>query len=167
MPVEVRCESAGARRYVERLRSEALALLRTSALESCELSLMIVDDRRIRVLNREFRGKDRATDVLAFPQFDGRATAPAGAAARQAPPLPLGDVVISLDTARRQAAASGIKPPERLRALLIHGFLHLLGYDHERSAAAARHMFARERELLAYLESRRQPARERRRRSLP
>jgi len=185
VPVEVRCESAGARRYVERLRSEALALLRASALEACELSLMIVDDPGIRVLNREFRGKDRATDVLAFPQFHGqvgrvrtalsavhtrttrRATARSGAAAPDAPPLPIGDVVISLDTARRQAAAGGIKPSERLRILLIHGFLHLLGYDHERSAIAARRMFARERELLAYLERRpRQPAPERRRRAL-
>lgn len=179
MPVEVRCESAGGRRYVKRLRSAALALLTANALEAYELSLMIVDDRRIRALNRKFRHKDRATDVLAFPQFESavrrgctalhdvrsRPAAPSEPAARSAPPLPIGDVVISLDTARRQAAASGIKPPERLRALLIHGFLHLLGYDHERSATAARQMFARERELLAYLESRRQASFPKRQRS--
>ncbi|HTW86547.1 MAG TPA: rRNA maturation RNase YbeY [Candidatus Binataceae bacterium] len=167
MPVEVRCESAGAYRYVKRLRAAALALLQANALEACELSLMIVDDRGIRALNREFRHKDRATDVLAFPQFEAivPGATPSGAAARSAPPLPIGDVVISLDTARRQAAASGIKPPERLQALLVHGFLHLLGYDHERSAADARKMFARERELLAYLESRRPASSPVRRRS--
>jgi len=158
VPVEVRCESAGAYRYVKRLRAAALALLQANALEACELSLMIVDDRGIRALNREFRHKDRATDVLAFPQFEAivPGATPSGAAARSAPPLPIGDVVISLDTARRQAAASGIKPPERLQAL---------GYDHERSAADARKMFARERELLAYLESRRPASSPVRRRS--
>src|SRR5207237_5655339 len=103
----------------------------------------------------------------AFPQFEdaagqaSRAAGQAGVAARGAPPLPLGDVVISLNTARRQAAASGIKPPDRLRVLLIHGFLHLLGYDHARSATAARRMSIRERELLAYLEVRERPSRPR------
>jgi rRNA maturation RNase YbeY len=163
VPVEVRCASARAPRYVERLRYEARELLRASALEACELSLMIVDDRGIRVLNRAFRGIDRATDVLAFPQFE--AAPGRGRTARGVPPLPLGDVVISLDTARRQAAASGIKPRDRLRVLLIHGFLHLLGYDHERSASAARRMSIRERELLAYLEVRERPSSRRGRRS--
>lgn len=173
MPVEVRCEGAGARRHVQRLCAEGAALLRASGLQECELSILIVDDRRVRRLNRDFRGKDRATDVLSFPQFEWgvgrggtaaiiaavppRPAAPhrgrparagrAGVAARSAPPLPLGDIVISLATARRQAAASGLQTAARLRALLIHGFLHLLGYDHERSAAEAGRMFAREREL--------------------
>jgi hypothetical protein len=63
------------------------------------------------------------------------------------PPLALGDVVISLDTAQRQAHTLGVGLASRLRTLLIHGTLHLLGYDHERSTADARRMFAREREL--------------------
>ncbi len=63
----------------------------------------------------------------------------------------LGDVVISLDTARRQARRIGVAPAARLRTLLVHGLLHLLGYDHERSPAEARRMFARERELAAAL----------------
>ena len=63
----------------------------------------------------------------------------------------LGDVVISLDTARRQARRLGVAPAARLRTLLVHGLLHLLGYDHERSPAEARRMFARERELAAAL----------------
>jgi len=176
VPVEVRCESTGARRYIERLRADANALLRVNGLADCELSILIAGDGRVRSLNRGYRGRDRATDVLAFAQDEAaaarraaaaaastppqrRVAAAAGAQAR--PPLPLGDVVISIDTARRQAAADGIAPGERLRALLVHGFLHLLGYDHERSAAAARRMFARERELVAELARRKRVRRRR------
>ena len=130
---------------------------------------MLVDDRRIRVLNRDFRAKDESTDVLSFPQFDeamddvapGRGRArprrarprpgEAPAAAENRPPLLLGDVVISVDTARRQAHALGVATAVRIRTLLIHGLLHLLGYDHERSPAEARRMFARERELATRL----------------
>jgi len=68
-----------------------------------------------------------------------------------APGTALGDVVISLDTARRQARRLGVAPATRMRTLLVHGLLHLLGYDHERSPAEARRMFARERELAAAL----------------
>ncbi len=67
--------------------------------------------------------------------------------------MPLGDVVISIDTALRQARELGVSPAARLRTLLIHGFLHLLGHDHERSVAEARRMFARERRLAARLDS--------------
>src|SRR5207237_2701767 len=68
-----------------------------------------------------------------------------------APGTALGDVVISLDTARRQAQRLGVAPATRMRTLLVHGLLHLLGYDHERSPAEARRMFALERELAAAL----------------
>jgi rRNA maturation RNase YbeY len=68
------------------------------------------------------------------------------------PGTALGDVVISVDTARRQARRLGVAPDARMRTLLMHGVLHLLGYDHERSPAEARRMFARERELAAALE---------------
>lgn len=132
---------------------------------------MLVGDRAMRSLNRRFRGRDLPTDVLAFSQLDapgGRARAAARPAGRRAArggaaERLLGDVVISLDTARRQARELGVAPAARLRALLIHGFLHLLGYDHERSAAEARAMLARERRLAAALGA--QPAAARRRRA--
>jgi probable rRNA maturation factor len=155
------------------LRADALAALHLAGLEWCELSLMLVDDGRIRVLNRDFRGKDESTDVLSFPQLDdatddvqpGRGRARrrrarprpgciggrAGAAGDSRPPLLLGDIVISVDTARRQSHALGVATAVRIRTFLIHGLLHLLGYDHERSQAEARRMFARERELAARL----------------
>jgi rRNA maturation RNase YbeY len=68
------------------------------------------------------------------------------------PGTALGDVVISVDTARRQARRLGVAPAARMCTLLMHGVLHLLGYDHERSPVEARRMFARERELAAALE---------------
>ena len=96
-----------------------------------ELSLALVRDRRMRALNREWRGKDRPTDVLSFPQH-GRS---------------IGDVVISLDTARRQAREGGWSLAAELRRLLAHGLLHCLGHDHQ-TAAQARRMAAAERRLL-------------------
>jgi probable rRNA maturation factor len=104
-----------------------------------------VDDAEIRTLNRDYLGKDRPTNVISFPMQEG-----AGAGIR---PQLLGDVVISADTAARDAAEAGIPFERELCFLLLHGTLHLLGYDHERSGEAeARRMEAREAELFALLE---------------
>jgi rRNA maturation RNase YbeY len=120
-----------------------------------ELSLLLTGDADIRELNRTFRGKDRPTDVLSFPQLEECFAGGMEESERHFHPMrsTLGDVVISVDTALRQAEQLGIRPESRLLALLIHGVLHLLGYDHERSPAEARRMFARERELFAALAS--------------
>jgi rRNA maturation RNase YbeY len=131
-------------------------VLKLLALGHCELSLVLTGDPRMRELNHAFRGKDSATDVLSFPQLDmGASPAAQGrplADCDMMPPM-LGDVVISVDTAHRQAEQLGIKTESRLRTLLIHGVLHLLGYDHEKSRADARRMFAHERELATLLAS--------------
>jgi probable rRNA maturation factor len=146
--VALRVASARARRYAPVLRAEAVRLLAAMGLARCELSIVIVDDDLIRGMNREFRGKDAATDVLSFSQLEEKGhAAPDPAQVRNAPETILGDVVISADTALRQAKAYGVAPRARLRTLLIHGTLHLIGYDHECSAADARRMFSREREL--------------------
>lgn len=115
---------------------------------------MLVSDRAIRRLNRDFRAKDQATDVLSFPQLEQDCEMEPGgqAGAPNAPPLALGDIVISIDTAARQARELGQSVAARIRTLLIHGLLHLLGYDHERSAAEARRMFACEHQLAALLD---------------
>ena len=97
-----------------------------------ELSIAVLSDREMRALNRRWTGKDRATDVLSFPL--------------QEPGL-LGDVAISLDTARRQAREGGWTLAAELRRLLAHGILHCRGYDHERMTDARR-MAAAERRLL-------------------
>lgn len=149
MPVAIICRSASARRYERGLRADGVALLRILGLEHCELSLVVVGDRAIRTLNREFRAKDQATDVLSFPQFEDKAELKtlARGGAKDAPPIPIGDIVISIETASRQARELEQSAAARLRTLLIHGLLHLTGYDHERSAAEARRMFKREHQL--------------------
>lgn len=139
-----------ARQYLKTLEADADTLMRALGMARAELSLTVVTDRAIRRLNREFRGQDRSTDVLSFPQFDSDC-APVPAASASAAPVALGDIVISVETAARQARELGAGVEARMRTLLIHGMLHLLGYDHERSAAAARRMFAREHELAALL----------------
>ena len=108
-----------------------------------ELSLELTGDRRIRRLNREYRKKDRPTDVLAFPIRE--AILPRGVC-----PVThmLGDVVISLPTAVRQAKEVGRSIDDELAMLLIHGVLHLCGYDHERNPQEAARMARRERALL-------------------
>lgn len=121
------------------VRADARALLVALEEKGADLTVVLVDDDAMRQLNRSYRGKDRPTDVLAFAMREGeRAPGDDGN---------LGDVVISLDTATRQARRRRRTLPEEVRTLLIHGVLHLLGYDHERSAAEARRMQARERDL--------------------
>jgi probable rRNA maturation factor len=124
----------------------ARALLAALRLPDAELSVLLCSDAVIHALNRDWRGKDRATDVLSFAQREGEGGAPAGL---------LGDVVISLDTAARQARERGETLGRECDRLLIHGLLHLLGYDHERSRAEARRMQARERALGRALAARR------------
>lgn len=107
---------AGARR----LRPWLARLLAALAPEAASFGVRFTGDRAIRRLNRDFRGIDAATDVLSFP---GGPT-PEG--------RHLGDVVVSVPTARRQASERGEDPERELRALVLHGVLHCLGHDHER-----------------------------------
>ena len=104
-----------------------------------EVGCLLVTDRRIRALNRRYRGEDFPTDVLAFPQGEGGG--PPGH------PGLLGDVVISVETAARQAARAGHSLEREAALLLIHGILHLLGHDHA-TAAERRRMWALQRRLL-------------------
>jgi rRNA maturation RNase YbeY len=173
--VELRCDCASARRYARAVRSDAARLLRSLRLDAAELSIVLTGDRAIQKLNRTFRRKNSPTDVLSFPLIDDGTSPlldsprlsprerPLATSSRERvrvggllpptppPSSPLGDVVISIDTARRQARDLATSLPERLRTLLIHGLLHLLGYDHERSAADARRMFAKEHALASAL----------------
>ena len=107
-----------------------------------ELSLTLINDRAMARLNRETFGRRGPTNVIAFPLDD--APSPGG------PPALLGEVVISLETTRRQAQEFGWPWQELLDFFLIHGILHLLGYDHEEPADAER-MDARAWELMGLL----------------
>lgn len=110
-------------RVVKQMAERMLAELK---IESAELSLLLTDDAGIHQLNRQHRGKSSPTDVLSFPLMDPDdeqfGTLEQGA---------IGDVVISIDTAQRQADRAGHDLVEEVRRLLAHGILHLLGYDHE------------------------------------
>ncbi|HLW47254.1 MAG TPA: rRNA maturation RNase YbeY [bacterium] len=108
-----------------------------------DVGVALVDDGYIRVLNREYRGGDYATDVLAFP-IDPDDGAPASSQAGEAT---LGDIVISVERAREQARQFKHPLRREVALLAIHGLLHLLGYDDETEAAASV-MWARQKELL-------------------
>ncbi len=148
MPVEFRCATARGRGYLDELRIDAVNLMRAARVPDCELSIVLVSDRTMRKLNRDYRRRDQPTDVLSFSQLEELdAPPPDPRALTNRDGMPLGDVVISIDTAGRQARELNIEISSRLRTLLIHGFLHLIGYDHERSPVQARRMFARARTL--------------------
>ncbi|HKP86246.1 MAG TPA: rRNA maturation RNase YbeY [Blastocatellia bacterium] len=122
----------------QRLRpidSRAVARLAQSALDEigrsgAALTIAFVRDRRVRDLNRTYRGKDVATDVLSFPAGDGQSDSPADRFAHEAA-VYLGDIVISTDTALRQAEEADHSFEREVSELVIHGTLHLCGYDHE------------------------------------
>lgn len=114
-----------------------------------EISVMLSDDANLRRLNRDYRGQDSATNVLAFGNNDLVKT-PARGPAPDARPTLLGDVVIAFETVAREAADQKKPLTNHVSHLLVHGVLHLLGYDHE-AAAAARDMEDLERAILAGL----------------
>ena len=116
-------------------------LLVALGLAEAEISILLTDDATIRPLNRDWRGHDTATDVLSFSQAEGE---PIGRFDV------LGDVVISLETAARQASELGHDLAHEVRVLLVHGLCHLLGHDHAEEAQA-RDMRALEDRLLLTL----------------
>jgi probable rRNA maturation factor len=149
----VSIRSRGLRRRSVRpdsLRWRAEAMLDALGLEDAELSILLCDEETIRKLNRRYRKKDKATDVLAFPMRQG--------------PGPsvdtglLGDVVISVPTAARQAAQCDRPIIEEVAFLLAHGLLHLLGYDHA-NEREEREMTARTEELMASVDTARAQSR--------
>jgi len=129
-----------------RLLRQAEELLKYCDAGEYTVSLHLVADAEIQELNRRYRHKDQPTNVLSFPFADGIDPALAGLPVEE-----LGDIVISLDTAGREAKAFGQALGYRLLWLVTHGLLHLLGYDHERSVEEEQRMQAREEELLARL----------------
>lgn len=112
-----------------RLASHAL---RELGLDRGEVAVLLVGDRRIHELNRRWRGVDRPTDVLSFSQREGEGG--------ELHPELLGDVVVSVPTAVRQAGAAGISLAEELDRLVLHGLLHLAGHEHEGDPRRARAM---------------------------
>ncbi|MBX5436518.1 MAG: rRNA maturation RNase YbeY [Alicyclobacillaceae bacterium] len=142
--LDVRTDLLGEEQVDEQFVQRVLAAASRRLGIGGEVSVSLVGDEEIHSLNRDYRGVDRPTDVLSFPLIgeDEMLTAPPGQ------PLLLGDIVVSLPTARRQAAEYGHSLQREVGFLLVHGFLHLLGYDHD-SEASEREMFALQEEVLS------------------
>jgi len=105
-----------------------------------EISILLVDDPQIVTLNQKYLDRQGPTNVIAFAMREGEFS--------HLTPHLLGDVVISMDTAAREAQDAGLSKARRFNELLIHGILHLFGYDHEDSKKEARRMEEKSRELL-------------------
>jgi len=117
-------------------------LLEIRGLEGIEISVYLTDDNTIKLLNKNFRGKDKATDVLSFTyneQVGGYKL--------------LGEIAISIDTAKRQAKELGHSLEEEIKRLLVHGFVHLLGYDHELGEEEEKQFMELEKRLIESLSS--------------
>ncbi len=108
-----------------------------------ELSLVLADNAALRDLNREFRGQDKPTNVLSFPAAEKVKPG--------APMVLLGDVVLAYETVAREAQAQGKSLAEHTAHMVVHGVLHLLGFDHERGGSEAERMEALETQILAKL----------------
>jgi len=108
-------------------------------LQDRDLSILLTDDRKISALNRKCFGKDSPTNVISFSYLDGFQDEV------------LGDLIISVERAQQEAQLAGMPFYERLFALIIHGLLHVLGFDHEKGGPEARRMRYREHKLLGYL----------------
>lgn len=127
----------------EKLLQWTRRVLLFQKMDKAEMGLVFVNNRQIRIYNRDYREKDQATDVLAFPMLEG-----VGADLH---PMFMGDVMISLEMVEKEACFYRRKMEDQLLILLIHGILHLLGYDHERSDGEAVKMQRRERFLFKRL----------------
>jgi rRNA maturation RNase YbeY len=141
MPVLVRSQLRRARLDQSRIARLGQAILSSVGEKTAELCVMLIGDRSMRRLNRQYRKKDRTTDVLAFSMRGG--PCPSSAL--------IGDVVISVPTAAKQAGQLGRSLDKELTVLLVHGILHLCGYDHERSKRDAQRMQQREQWVLRRL----------------
>jgi probable rRNA maturation factor len=141
MTIEFARKGAGRNYPTSELKKITAAILKALERSQAELSIALVGDKEMRPLNAKYRKKNKTTDVLSF-SADSLATAKR---------VLLGDVIISVEQARRQAKERNHSLKREMVILLIHGILHLLGYDHERSPRQAKIMAGLEAKLLNHL----------------
>ena len=122
-----------------KIRKAGQRILADLALPDAELSILLVNDAQIRELNRQYLQKDKPTNILAFPMRKGEYAT--------VHPHLLGDLVISVETAQRQCKRFGLHPTQMIILLMVHGILHLIGYEHEGSKKGAREMALKQKEL--------------------
>ena len=138
-----------ARETVQNVLQQAADLLELGP--EVEISVLLVDNETIRSLNRDYRNKDAATDVLSFPMEEAMDGEPEPAVIGGPTERLLGDLVISVEMAVAQAAEYGHSVERELAFLSVHGLLHLLGYDHESGVEAEAAMQAEEKRILSVL----------------
>ena len=127
------------------IRRKTEQILSALGYDAHELSLVIMDDKGIQELNKSYRALDKPTNVLSFSMQEGEFS--------EVTPGLLGDVIISIETAQREADEAGIKLEERMSQLLVHGILHLVGFDHERGDSAEQEMEAKSLDLIRLIET--------------
>jgi len=133
---------------VDRIIAAAIEIGRFDVPKYAELSLVLTDDAHIQVLNRTWRGHDRPTNVLSFPAGEGNEPDVTDDYSDQ--PMLIGDIVIARETLEREASDEGKSVDDHFAHLLVHGFVHLMGYDHE-NGDEAEEMEAIESQILASL----------------
>lgn len=144
MPIAIENRQKKIRLDTRRIRRSLKRLLKELSCEDGELSLLLVDDDQIREFNRTYLSRDRSTNVISFSMTEGEFGA--------VNPRLLGDIILSAETAARDAAAAGIDLMDEVEFLLIHGLLHLIGYEHENTThGESRRMKTRERMLFFIL----------------
>lgn len=127
------------------VQQKATDILNALDYHDAELSILIVDDPQIAILNKKYLRRNGPTNVIAFPMRTEQFS--------NINPELLGDVVISIETAEKEGKSIGISMEERFTQLLVHGILHLLGYDHEKSEQEADKMEKKSEEILKLIES--------------
>ena len=139
MKIWIRNRQKHTRLDLRKIKRVAQRILTELGLPNAELSLLLVNDVQIQALNRRYLRLDKPTNVLAFPMREGEFTA--------VHPHLLGDLVISVETVRRQMKRFGLDEMNMVTLLMIHGILHLVGYEHEGSRKGAREMALKQKEL--------------------
>lgn len=139
MTVLIRTSRGSSKLDRKRLRRITEALLAYLRLQDRDLSILFTDDKGIARVNKSCFGKDAPTNVISFSYLDGFQNEV------------LGDLVISVDRAREEAEAAGVPFYDRLLSLIIHGLVHILGFDHVNGAREARRMRYREQKLWDYV----------------
>ncbi|MBC2704886.1 MAG: rRNA maturation RNase YbeY [Desulfobacula sp.] len=129
----------------ETIRQKTKQILNALGCDAHEISIVMTNNDQVQQLNKTYRGIDKPTNVLAFPMQEGQFA--------DITPGLLGDVVISCETAQQEADKANISLDERMSQLLIHGILHLMGFDHEASPSDARKMEDKSLELLRKIET--------------
>ena len=127
------------------IQQKAQIILNALACPDGELSILIVDDFQMEELNRKYLNRSGPTNVIAFPMREGDFP--------NTTPQLLGDVVVSVETAEKEGRIANIKMEERFTQLLVHGILHLFGYDHEKNGREAHKMEIKNNELLKLIET--------------